>query len=94
MAVIKHMYSNPKFKVTKNNLVSSVGKYEKGVRQGVGLSTLFFNVYISDMNKIFDASISHPVVLNSTRLNCFVYADDLVVLSESKERLQSCLNSL
>ena len=61
-----------------------MSKYEKGVKQGDGLSTLLFNVYTNDINKIFDASISDPVGLNSTRLNCLVYVDDLL-LSESKK---------
>lgn len=34
------------------------------------------------------------MVLNSTKLNCLIYADDVLLLSESKEGLQSCLNAL
>ena len=71
-----------------------MGKYKKGVKQGDGLSTLLFNVYINDINKIFDAYPLDPVALNSTRFNCHVYADDLVLLSESKEGLQSRLDFL
>ena len=71
-----------------------MGKYEKGVKQGDGLSAFLFNVYINNINKIADASISDPVALNSTGLNCLVYADDLVLLSVSKEGLQPCLDSL
>ena len=41
-----------------------------------------------------DVSISDQVPLNSARLNHLVYAGDLVLLSESKEGLQSCLDSL
>ena len=78
----------------KDNLLSPVDKYEKGVKQGDALSTLPFNVYISDINKIFDASTSDPVDLNFAKLNCLVYADDLLLLSEGKEGLQSCLDSL
>ena len=67
---------------------------KKGVKQGDGLSTLLFSVYINDINKIFYTSISDPVALNSTKLNCLVYVDDLLLLSESKEGLQSWLDSL
>ena len=38
--VIKHMYSDSKFAVKKDNLISGFGNYEKGVRQGDGLSPL------------------------------------------------------
>ena len=88
------MYTNSKFAVKKNNVMSKLGDYKKGVRQGDGLSPLLFNVYINDIDQIFDESTSNPVVLESTKLNCLIYADDLLLLSESKEGLQSCLDSL
>ena len=33
------------------------------------------------------------IMLFSAKLNCLIYADDLLLLSESKEGLQSCLDS-
>lgn len=88
------MYSNSKFVVKKNNLLSEAGKSERGVRQGDGLSPLLFTIFINDIDKIFDQTTTDPVVLNSTKLNCLIYADDVLLLSESKEGLQSCLNAL
>ena len=35
-----------------------------------------------------------PVRLDNTNLNCLLYADDLVLLSESQKGLQSCLTKL
>ena len=55
---------------------------------------LGFNIFINDIGEIFDQTVSEPVVLSSTKLNCLIYADDVLLLSESKEGLQSCLNSL
>ena len=46
------------------------------------------------MPSIFDFSVTEPVSLNTTRLNCLLYADDLILLSESEKGLQSCLDSL
>ena len=74
--------------------LSQTGKTERGVRQGDSLSPLLFNVFINDIDEIFDHSVSEHVVLNSTKLNCLIYADDILLLSESKEGLQSCLNSM
>ena len=88
------MYSNSKFVVKKDNFLSHLGQYERGVRQGDGLSPLLFNIFINDINDIFDETISQPVILNTTKLNCLIYADDVLLLSESKEGLQSCLDSL
>ena len=81
--VIKHMYSNSKFAVKKDNLMSDFGNYEKGVRQGDGLSPLLFNIYINDIDQIFHYDVTDPVGLDSTKLNCLIYADDLLLLSES-----------
>jgi hypothetical protein len=46
------------------------------------------------MPSIFDFSYTELVSLNTTRLNCLLYADDLILLSESEKGLQSCLDSL
>ena len=92
--VVKHMYSNSKFTVKKDNFLSSIGKYEKGVKEGDGLSTLLLNVYINNMNNIFDASILDPIALTPQDTNALFFTDDLVLLSESKEGLQSCLDSM
>ena len=88
------MYSKSKFVVKKDNFLSQTGNSERGVRQGDSLSPLLSNVFINDIDEIFDHSVSEPVVLNSTTLNCLIYADNILLLSESKEGLQSCLNSL
>ena len=92
--VIKYMHLHSKFVVKKDNFISQQGSYDRGVRQGDGLSPLLFNIFINDISDIFDETTSKPVVLNSTKLNCSIYADDLLFLSESKEGLQSCLDSL
>ena len=88
------MYLNSKFAVKKDYLMFDFGNYEKGVRQGDGLSSLLFNIYINDIDQIFHYDVTDPVSLDSTKLNCLIYADDLLLLSESEKGLQSCLNSL
>ena len=53
-SVVKYMYTNSKFAVKKNNVMSKFGgDYKKCVRQGDGLSPLLFNVYINDFGQIF-----------------------------------------
>ena len=91
---IKYMYSNSKFVVKKVKLISPICSSYTGVRQMDGLSPLLFNLYTNDMPSIFDFSVTELVSLNTTRLNCLLYADDLILLSESEKGLQSCLDSL
>jgi hypothetical protein len=47
-----------------------------------------------DLPDIIYHSKTDPVQLDTTQLNCLLYADDLVLLSESEKGLQSCLAQL
>ena len=62
-----------------------------GLKQGCPLSPMLFNLYIDDIKEIYDDQCE-PVTLQSTKLSHFLYADDLVILSRSKEGLQRCLD--
>ena len=68
-------------------------KSQIGVKQGCNLSPTLFNLFINDLPDIFNRSCT-PVALNDTELSCLLYADDLVLLSESKAGLQNCLTKL
>ena len=69
--------------------------YLRGVRQGCILSLLLFNLYINDLPYAFQNTLSDPIILpNDTKLNSFLYTDDLIILSRSKVGLQNCLNTL
>ena len=62
-----------------------------GVFQGDNLSPNLFNIFVNDLTKCFDETCMQ-VLLGEHRINCLLYADDLVILSESASDLQKCLN--
>ena len=63
------------------------------VQQGNPLSPLLFNLYINDLFK--NITSKNPISLDNTNhFNALMYADDLIILSTSKEGLQSNLNAL
>ena len=63
------------------------------VKQGCVFSPLLFNLYIDKICKIFDSSCD-PVSINNTNLNCLLWADDLLLVSEPATGLQKCLDKM
>ena len=91
--LIKCMYSETQQALKINNLMTRPFKTHRGVRQGCILSPRLFNLFINDIPDLFDGTCS-PVQLNNTKINCLMYADDLVILSETSTGLQNCLDKL
>ena len=64
-----------------------------GVKQGCVLSPTLFKIFIKGLPDIFDEKCK-PVTLHKESLNCFLFADDVVIMSETAEGLQGCLDKL
>ena len=57
------------------------------------LSPLLFNLYISDLKAFLGLDDDTPKLVNS-RINCLMYADDLILMSRSETGLQALLDRL
>ena len=91
--VIDSMYSNVFYCVKINGYVSQPIPSSIGVKQGCVLSPLLFNLFLSDLPNLF-ANECHPVEIGDLKLNCLMFADDLVLMSQSAIGLQNCLTNL
>ncbi len=92
--LIKSMYSNNTSKVRVNNKCTPDFPCESGVRQGDSLSPTLFNIFVNDITPLMNSPNCQPAKIGTTSVGCLFYADDLVILSESKEGLQSGLDAL
>ena len=87
------MYEKTKYSIkVKGGYLNPISS-NLGLRQGCPLSPMLFNLYIEDIKEIFDDS-SDPTILQDEKINHFLYADDLVLVSHSAQGLQRCLDKL
>ena len=91
--VIKSMYSKVSLTVQIGDKITPFFTSTVGVRQGDNLSPSLFNIFVNNFPQIFDNKCLSPKFGNLT-ISCLLFADDLLVFSESKEGFQHALNKL
>jgi hypothetical protein len=89
------MYSSVKYKVKLSSGSTPVFSSNIGLKQGCNMSPSLFNVFINnDIPELLNTSNCDPVHLGTIKVNCLLYADDLVLLSKSRSGLQESLAKL
>ena len=82
---IKSMYDHASFKVKVNNDFTKPFNITQGVLQGDSLSPLLFSLFLSDIESFFRRNGCSGINIdNNNDLLMLLYADDLVILSDSK----------
>ena len=93
--IINSMYRNDKACIRVNQKISPAIPVSKGVRQGCVLSPTLFNIFLSDFEVKLDNEMAHPVENhNNNKLPCIIWADDVLLISETKDGLQYQISSL
>ncbi len=90
---VKSLYNDTHSTARVNSMYTDWFSVATGVRQGDTLSPTLFCLYINDLAKCL-ISLGVGVNIDDRKLCVLLYADDIVLLGESKEELQRLLDEL
>lgn len=92
--IIVSMCHTVKSKVKYNNYLSEEFTCQTGVRQGECLSPFLFSIYVNDIEEEFIIKGANGIDVGFLKLFLLLYADDIVIFSDSPEGLQKGLDIL
>jgi hypothetical protein len=87
MKVLKFMYTNVKSRIKLSNTLSETVMCSLGVHQGDSLSPFLFSMYINDLEYTFILEGLKGIDLGTLKLFLLSYADDIAIISVTKEDL-------
>ena len=90
---IKNIYSDAMYSVNINNMLTDWFASESGVKQGDTLSPTLFNIYINDIVQEVK-STGQGIFIEGDNICILIYADDIVLISESEQGLQQMLQKV
>lgn len=95
LRLLKKLYDRATVRIKSNNKYTETFDISCGVLQGEPLSPILFSLFISDIEEFFKSKGSVGVNIDGINsLLLLLYADDLVILSDSQADLQRKLNVL
>ena len=94
LEIIQTLYLEDSASVKIGKKYSPSFKTNIGVRQGCVLSPLLFNLFLADLQPLLDSCQDNVKIDENTELSCLLWADDILMFSETAEGLQSKLNNL
>ena len=94
LELMKDIYKKTKCAVKVNDKTTEFFNYTKGVRQGCPLSPILFNIYVNEIFNLVNENNDSNIYLDNTKVNALMYADDLILLSETREGLQNLINKV
>ena len=91
--LIKFIYEGDQLCIKIDDAVTPSIKTMMGVRQGCVLSPLLFNIFMADFPRNLSPDVGVQLTDND-RINCILWADDIILLAESEEGLNDLLRGL
>ena len=91
--IICNMYSSSMVSIKIGDKLTEPFTSSLGGRQGDVLSPNIFKLFLNDFSDIIENS-NDSVYLQDKNISCLLYADDLILISDSEQGLQDRLNIL
>jgi hypothetical protein len=85
--IVKSMYVETRAKYNLGEIETDWVRSVRGVRQGCVLSPLLFGLYTEEL-AVRVNQCGQGIKIGNDRLNVLLYADDVVIMSENRNRLQ------
>ena len=92
--ILKAMYNNVRCRVRLSRGVTKEFQCNNGLHQGCVLSPLLFSLFVNDLEVYLSSLYYKGVRVGDKEFYCLMYADDLIIVSESAYVLQKLLNGL
>ena len=92
--IIKHMYEETTASVKHQGILSDIFECNLGVRQGEIISPFLFNLFLNDLDEALSVGQFQGINIGDINIKTLLYADDLALLSETREDLQVGLDIL
>lgn len=90
---LKSLYNNVQCCVRVNGLNTDFFNVTTGLKQGCLLSSLMFNLFINDFIA-YVKSLGIGINVGDSKVCILIYADDIVLMAETEEQLQTLLDAL
>ena len=92
---VKNMYSHDQACIKIGNKMTDTFQTNQGVKQGCILSPTLFNIFLADLPKTLQENEYNSLHLDDKKpISSIIWADDLLILSESESGLNNMLKNL
>jgi len=92
--ILRSIYTAGQACITLNGYITGTFNVDIGIRQGDSLSPTLFALYINDLGHELLNSGNGIALDPLTNISCLLYADDLVIASDTEEKLQAQIQIL
>ena len=92
--ILQDMYLKATSRVKVNGALTNPFSCDIGVRQGCNLSPLLFILFVSDLETHLKTNGAGSISVSNSRVSLLMFADDVVLLAETQEGLQTSLHLL